>query len=421
MPGLVEAFNCRIGKDGIEEYELLTNPFTGLPTVTFPFPQVFKTKDGIYIATQTAIYRANSSYVVTSMISGLPSGSTWEMADYTPYQVWTNGTVVVIRDAESGTFSKYPIDHTIESVCDFNGQMFAGGLGGDRGNWVAWSNIGRIYLDQLISREDRTNTSGYMPMDFSGDIYHVKKLGKKVMAYGSNGIGAFLPDAKAYKTSPMIGREDTFNFGIAGKGCVGGNDKVHLFLDNRMRLHLTDGTNHKELGYKNYMELLTGNSINILYDEVDNLFFISDGTTTFMYSAGMSEIFQAPSGIVRQGSTLYGVTYDGADQSAYITTNTVDMRTRSIKTIQTIECAMTGTTPQGAIDYRYKHSEAFTRSMIKNMSRHGVFTPMVSGVDLRVFITSPTYVDFTIDELAVRFKMSDKRTIRGPYAEQPNT
>jgi hypothetical protein len=419
-PGLVEAYNCKITKEGPSEYEAITNPFTGLPEVTWPFPQTFNTKDGIYIATQTAIYKANSSYVVTSMISGLTAGNLWEMADYTQYQVWTNGYVVVIRDAETGVFAQYPIDHTIESVCDFNGQLFAGGLGDGKENLVAWSNIGKIYIDKLLSNEDISNTSGYMPMHFSGSVYRVMKLGKKVMVYGSNGIGALLPDAKPYKTTTAIGREDIFNFGIAGKGCVAGNDKMHMFIDNYGYVHLIDkDLKHNVLGYAPYIANFT-DEIVITFDELKNEFYISDGVICYMFSAGMSQVFQCPSGLIRQGSVLYGVTYDSSDVSAYITTNCFDMNTRSIKTIQTVEASITGTTPQGAIDYRYKHGEDFTRGMVKNLSRHGVFTPMISGVDLRVHIKSPTYVDFSVDQLIIRFKMSDKRSIRGPYAEQPN-
>lgn len=419
-PGLVEAYNVKITKEGPDEYEAITNPFVGLPTVTWPFPQIFNTKDGIYIATQTAIYKANSAYIVESMISGLTAGNLWEMADYTQYQVWTNGYVVVVRDAETGLFSQYPIDHTIESVCDYNGQLFAGGLGDDKENFVAWSNIGKVYLDQLLSRTDRSNTSGYMPMHFSGSVYRVKKLGENIVAYGTNGIGAIVPGSKPYKTMTAFGRKDLFNFGIAGKGCVGGNDKFHMFIDNYGYIHMMDkDLKHSVIGYAPYIANFADDIV-ILFDELKNDFYISDGSICYLFSAGMSQIFQCPSGIVRQGSVLYGVTYDNSDVSAYITTNSFDIHTRSIKTVQTVEAGITGVTPQGAVDYRYKHSEAFTRGMLKNISRHGVFTPMISGVDLRVHISSPSYIGFSVDELIIRYKMSDKRSIRGPYAEQSN-
>lgn len=416
--GLVEAYNCKAGKDGIEEYESITNPFVGLPTVVWPYPQVFKTWNGIYVATQTAIYKADSSYVCTSLISGLPTGNLWELADFMVFQVWTNGTCTVVRDAETGEFSVYPMEFPIETVCNYNGQLIAANFGLDKENWVAWGGIGKLDLDNLLSNEDRSNITGFMPMGFPGEIYKVKKLGDKIIVYGAQGICAIKPGSvRPYKTMAQFGREDIFNFGIAGKYCAAGNDNLHVFIDNQGYFHAMDATGkHNKLGYKNFISNLE-NEIVITFDELKGEYYISDGERCYLFSAGMTEVYQSPSGIVRQGSALYGVTYDNSDESAYITTNSLNMMTDSIKTVQTVEAMMTGTNLQGAIDYRFKPSESFARGMIKNLSRHGTFVPMISGVDLRLHLKASTYVDFSIDTAIIRFKLSDKRTIRGPYAQ----
>jgi len=416
--GLVEAYNCKVGKVGIEEYEAITNPFIGLPTVTWPYPQVFKTWNGIYITTQTAIYKANSSYVCTSLISSLPAGNLWELADFMVFQVWTNGVCTVVRDTETGEFSMYPMSFPVETFCNYNGQLVAGNFGGDKENWVAWGGIGKVELDTLLSKEDRSNTTGFMPMNFSGEIYRVKKLGDKIMVYGAQGISAIKPGSvRPYETMAQFGREDIFNFGIAGKGCVAGDDKLHVFIDNQGYVHAMDATGkHSKLGYKNFISNLE-NEIVITMDELKGEYYISDGERCYLFSSGLSEVYQSPSGLVRQGSALYGVTYDSSDESAYITTNSFNNMTDSIKTVQTVEAMMSGTSLQGAIDYRFKPSEDFTRGMVKNLSRHGTFVPMISGVDLRLHLKASTYVDFSVDNAVIRFKLSDKRTIRGPYAQ----
>lgn len=420
VPGLQEAYNCVIGPEGILEYTPMTNPFVGLPACSWPYPQVFNTNSGIYVATQTAIYKANSSYVCTAMITGIQAGNLWEMTDYTHYQVWTNGVSLIVRDAETGTFAKYPMSHSIETLCDYNGQMVFGNFGGDKDNWIAWSGIGKVYLDDLLSKEDRTNTAGFMPMNFRGDVYRVKKLGDKIMVYGSTGISAIKPGSvRPYKTMAQFGREDIFNFGIAGKGCVGGDDKIHIFLDNYGYLHAFDQAGkHTKLGYNLFMNNFVDDIV-ITHDSLHNDFYISDGSTCYMLraGAGMSQLYQCPSGIVRQGSVLYGVSYDNSDTSAYITTNGFDMLTRSIKTMQTVEASMTGTVLQGAVDYKFLPNDTWTRGMVKNMSRHGTFMPMISGVDFRIHIKASTYADFSVDTLIARYKLSDKRTIRGPYAQ----
>lgn len=418
MPGLVEAYNCKIGKVGVEEYELITNPFVGLPTVTWPYPQVFKTWDGIYITTQTAIYKANSSYVCTLLLDNIPAGNTWEVADFMIYQVWSNGVCTVVRDAETGLLSIYSMSFPLGTICNYNGQFIAANLGDDKENWVAWGGIGRVELDTLLSKEDRSNTSGFMPMGFSGDIYTIKKLGDKIIVYGAQGISAMKPGSiRPYKTMAQFGREDLFDFGIAGRNCVAGDEKIHTFIDNLGYLHAMDATGkHSRLGYKNFISNLDSEIV-ITQDVLKSEYYISDGSRCYVMATGMSEVFQCPSGLVRQGAALYGTTYNAADTTAYITTNSFNMMTDSIKTVQTVEAMMAGTNLQGAIDYKYQPSEAFTRGMVKNISRHGTFVPMISGVDFRLHLKASTYVDFSVDTAVIRFKLSDKRTIRGPYAQ----
>lgn len=418
IPGLIEAYNCKITKGGIDEYVEITNPFTGLPACTWPFPQVFKLIDGIYVATETAIYKADSSYVCNAVLTGIPAGDIWQVADFMVYQIWSNGVATVIRDGETGNFSIYPMTHPIGTLLNYNGQLIAANLGDDKENWVAWGNIGKVYLDKLLNNEDRSNTSGMMPMGFHGEILTAKKLGDKIMLYGAEGISAIKSGSvRPYKTMSEFGREDLFPFGIAGKGCVAGDDDLHVFIDNFGYFNAIDKTGkHNRLGYSNYIANLT-NEIVINFDKLKEEYYISDGSRCYMFSSGMSEIFQSPSGIVRQGSVLYGVTYDDADETAYITTNTFNMFTDSIKTAQTVELMLTGTGVQGAVDYKFQPNDSFTRGMMKNISRHGTFVPMISGVDLRLHVSAGTYVGFSLDSAVIRFKLSDKRTIRGPYAQ----
>ena len=434
MPGLIEAYNVRVEKEGIAPYTPITNPFVGVPGGTaWPYPQVFYTKRGIMVATETAIYSVDDSYILTPVISGVTAGNIWTLADYDSYQVWTNGTVTVIRDVSLALYGSVGMTHTIESVCDYNGQLVAGGLGTGKENWVAWSDIGSATLTTLLSDIDNKNTKGFMPMDFRGDIYQVKKLGKGVMVYGANGIGYIHP------AQTTFGKMALFPFGIGGKGWVGGDENKHLFIDLYGYVHIIDASlKHTLLGYSNYINTLVGDIV-VTFDPITNDFYISDGTLSYLLTItesdtmslsaggfksgehkGLSEVFQCPSGITRVGGLLIGYTYDNADRSAYITTNSFDIQTRSIKTIQTVEASVGSTSVQGAIDYIYRPEQAFTRSTLKTLSSSGIFTPMVSGVDLRVHIEVADYTDFFLDSLTIRYKMSDKRTIRGPYAEPKN-
>lgn len=436
QPGLYEAYNVRVEKEGIAAYIPIVDPFThSLTFGDWPFPQLFYTKRGIVLAGQTALYSVNSStFALTSLITGQQAGNLWTLADYDTYQIWTNGVVVVYRDVVSGTYgSESLMTHVIESVCDYNGQVIAGNLGTDKKNWVAWSEIGNVVITNLLSVIGVGNTKGYMPMAFPGAIYQVKKLGKGVMVYGADGI-AYLP-----ATHTTFGRVDMFEFGIGGKGWIGGNDKIHLFIDTYGFVHTIDSTlKHITLGYSNYINDMD-NDIVVTYDALKNDFYISDGHIGFILTStdsdsmsmtasgfkssnhvGLSEIFQCVSGLFRIGGNLYGYSFDGLDLSAYITTNTFNMQTRGIKTIQSVESSINSISAQGAIDYIFASNESYVRSTLKNINKQGTFMPMISGTDFRVHIKVADYTDFFVDMLSIKYKMSDKRNIRGAYGEPKN-
>lgn len=410
-PCLVEAYNVRI-KDSILPYEAILNSFTGLPTCAWPFPQVFKTKRGIIVATDDSLYIADSNYNCTPLGTGFTSADhLWSVADFGDYQVFGNGACTVFRDTTTGTYSEEgDMTHETESVCNFNGQLVVGGLGTSRENWVAWSDIGSATLTSLLT-PDQKNVRGFMPMDFKGSVLVVKQLGKGVMVYGTDGI-TYLPAVQA-----TFGKQVFASYGIPGKGCVAGDDNFHLFIDSWNRIHIVEASlKHTILDYSNHIANLSGDII-ITFDRLLSVFYISDGDRCYRYEGGLSEVFQNPSGIARVGASLIGVTYDSSDTSAYFTTNTFDMQTRAIKSVQTVEVDINTNEAQGAVDYTFKSAIPLARSRLKSINNHGVFVPIVAGIDLRVHVKATSYVDFSVDSLVVRYKLNDKRYIRGPYAE----
>ena len=412
-PGLIEAYNIRIAENGVLPYEAITNSFSGLPATVWPYPQVFYLKRGIVLTTGTQIYTADDSYVC-SLVGTFAEGGLWSCADYGDYQVFANGAVVVYRDTTTGTYTQELLmPHTISSICDFNGQVVAGNFGTGMTNWVGWSDIGSSTLTQILS-PDIKNTRGFMPVGFRGAIQCVKKLGKGVMVYGTDGVSYIMP------ASTTFGKQDLLSYGIPGRGFISGDDKIHLFIDSYNRVHTIDANlKHNILDYSNYIVNLV-NDISITYDTLLSTFYISDGVRCYRLEKGLSEIFQSPSGIARVGASIIGKTYDDTDVSAYFTTNTFDMQNRSIKFIQTVEASINTLTAQGAVDYAYTIAESMLRSRLRTINKKGVFTPGVSGVDLRVHIVAASYIGFALDYLVVHFKNTDKTTMRGPHAEPTN-
>jgi hypothetical protein len=420
-PGLLECYNLKSTKEGLLEYTPIVNPYTY--DGTWPFLQLFNTRTGVYAADATHVYEVDSGNNLSVLGDDLTVGNLWSMADFYTYQVWVNGNGCAVLDPTTSTLTAQTLTHIIESVCNYKGQLIAGGFGGNQSNWVAWSGIGKTYLTELLDKEDISNVTGQMPVGWFGDVYVVKRLGEYVMVYGSGGVSALRPIS-----SPVtgFGLRVMLEYGIASKGCIGGDEYKHLFIDNEGALwSAVENVEFKtvqlsRLGYKQFMANLTAADIVISHDPIGKDFYISDGVRTYLYSDGLSEVYQIPSGIVRVGGYLYGYLFDTAtaDTSAYITTNSFDIGLRAIKTITSVEAGFTGSQVLSAIDYAYGTNTSMKRSRYKIVNKQGNVTPIVSGVDFKVHMKANSHVGFEIDNMTVRWKLSDKRSIRGAYGNQ---
>ncbi len=434
-PQCVEAYNVKVGPRGVEPYEVVSCPFElpGVPlstpiTLSWPFPQVFKTvEEGLIVGTASNLYDCNGAYLLSSILSGLSGTDIWSLADFGDYQVWTNGTDVVERNATTGLYSIVTPGWTVNSVCNFRGQLVGGGFDSDQ-SLVAWSPIGNVTLANLLSTtynyDQRKNTGGFRKIPFFGDIVCVKPIGKidawgrdpgAVIVYCKEGvIGLFAVSDPA----PTFGMKVLHEVGIPCRGAVGGDEHQHVFIDRKGWLY-TLGENFKleKSGYQEFFEPMLSNKIMISLDTSNREYYISDGTTTYLLSNKLTEVYQLITSLVTWGGSLLGVTGNsGLGTHSLLVTDTLDFGSRSIKTVTGLELGLSkvsGVT--AAIDYLYEGS-TFRTSVAKSVNKSGGVVPIVAGIDLRFRIRAASLTDFSLTSAHVRFKRGDKRNVRGLYA-----
>ena len=68
-----------------------------------------------------------------------------------------------------------------------------------------------------------------------------------------------------------------------------------------------------------------------------------------------------------------------------------------------------------AVDYRHKLYEAIQSGRWKPVSKQGTVAPISSGIDFKVKLKALDYTRFDVDSIIIKWKVSDKRMIRGPY------
>jgi len=138
-------------------------------------------------------------------------------------------------------------------------------------NWVKWSKIGSFDFTQ-----DHSNVAGERPMDWSGNIYAIHKLGSGLVIYGANGISMMKPKDVFwdYKT--------VFTKGTKGKHAqINLKDQEHYFVDTEGYLWSL-GEGFKRLGYREFLSTLSSPVIS--YDEKNEMLYLCDGTRGFIYS-----------------------------------------------------------------------------------------------------------------------------------------
>lgn len=114
-----------IGLDGVlSAIENLSRIDTSVITDSFPFPQLFVFTNLIIVCSSTTVYEWNGTALVSKL--SVTAGATWKALDFFDYVYLSNGTVAVIRSAETGVYAESSSLPTALSMVNFNGQVVIG-------------------------------------------------------------------------------------------------------------------------------------------------------------------------------------------------------------------------------------------------------------------------------------------------------
>lgn len=322
------------------------------------------------------------------------------------------------------------------TCCNFKGQCLIGGIQAYETSWanltksgVAWGGIG-----QMEFRPEVDKSAGFTEMPWNdsgrGRTDKVLRLGDFVMVYGSGGVARLMPFTKDLVTGfgvvPMRGA------GVGSGWHVAGDENIHCMVDNNYDLWLYDkGGEQRKLGYREWMEdLLTYTHVSNRYETIvsyvpgKKIFFFSNGYECFALTEyGMYKTHQLPVSVGVYKKRLCGFFMDSGDNSAKITLDTTDFGLRGHKTLETVEVGADyspngSETFLGQVDFKYDHDETFRNSSTIRINPQGVFYPGITANEFRVEVRFSDYTDGDprVDYMTLRYKVVDKRAIRGMYA-----
>jgi len=363
---------------------------------------------------------------------------------------------------------------SMRTACDYkDGRAFAGGFDGDHfwgtdwqqiwrtwaaqqqigvdfdftevgSNWVMWSAPGgsdllwifypsyaynpsgvlATYTPQAAPAEPilftalREKTIGMMPMPWSGDVEVLKQLGDAVMVYGSNGISALVPVENA---TTFAVRRIFDHVGVVGRGSVGGNKSVHVFITgpNKELWMIGPDLQPKRLGYS---EFLAYESI-ISYDELQGDFYIcndTNGTGILTRSGGFCTVGQKINSVFYSSVELVAAfenITEAETQYAQMKSDVMDMGTRAYKNINLVELGGEWDDASDvtvSIFYRYDTTGAFSETTDIIVSNEGLAVFNVSGVEFYVSVQAEDHTDImNMDYVKIHYSIADERHVRG--------
>lgn len=419
-------------------------------------------------------YDSDDPFVAKSVVTG----GDWHFVDLFSNWLLFNGSCVVTKLNDRGMFgaaNRVLVNDTVtvQTGCENRGRIVLGGFNvanshksqweafwkdwanrqstginmsiGLGTNFVAWSSIGDgdvlwllnpfrgiegdvksathdiFSIDRpLIFDKLQRNEMGFMPMPWQGTVRRVKPLGKAVVVYGDDGIGALVPVTEPIST---YGYQHIMSVGIADRGAVGGDDRTHVFLDNKGTMWAlgTDLTPQR-LGYSEYFSAYPGDDVTIGYDPEESEFYLSNDAGCYVLTgAGLSSLGRMYSSIFWADGALRGVwtgtaAAEAEDTALLAVSDVFDMKMRGIKRIHEVEIPCDDTTGiTVGFDYRFDKSAAsFTRSTLVPINKEGNAAQSVSGVDFKLVLSATDYTKVNIDgDIIVRYQTSDVRTRRG--------
>jgi hypothetical protein len=194
-----------------------------------------------------------------------------------------------------------------------------------------------------------------------------------------------------------------------------------VFVDTDYNLCELNNEGLKVVGYREFMQRLTGRDIIINYNQSTKDFYISNWLLTFLYSPyGLTEVQQHPSAIWYSNGTQCMIHDTVDNRYPWIRTEQFDFGYRGHKNIFLLEVgAVNYDEVWVAIDWKMDNT-AFKVTPWLQTNDNNLATQVIAGTDFKVNLRfSEVTASTIISYIKVRYKMTDLKAIRGIYAPPP--
>lgn len=262
-------------------------------------------------------------------------------------------------------------------------------------------------IDTALEQADM----GLFPLKNGGTILAAKNLGLDTIFYTTKGISRI----NWTETGPM--EVDVVPTGVAGRGAMAGDDKVHVWCSKQGTLHRWQlGEGVEDLDKREFISTLEAANIVIDFDPIDRYFSITDGKKGFWLSrtglGGSDDVM--PTSLLRFPGAAEP--YDGllgaADiavtpGAAVVETDIFDAGERGTWEITKVGLATTDTDASGwtvTVLWRMNKGESFTAAAPVTVDDRGVAFVKAPGIEWKVRLEHPDRTKCDLDRIEIFFR-----------------
>jgi hypothetical protein len=109
--------------DDLESNRIDTSVFSG----GFPYPQIFIFPNIVIVCDEDTIYEYDGA-TLSDVIGPVAIGNIWTVVGIHDFIYLSNNEVAIVRSPTSGLYELVSDQPVAEALCNYNGQILAGGI-----------------------------------------------------------------------------------------------------------------------------------------------------------------------------------------------------------------------------------------------------------------------------------------------------